>query len=221
MRQDNGKTMNRPSNHQCAPMRGAGFTLIELLVVIAIIGILISLVVGAVQSVVRSRKIAQAQSEVQAIAVATEEYRRLFREIPLATNWYDPRGSGGPYGNDCWYVSGMAPDALAAEFYNRLLGSNETQVVLLKIERIEGVNSTNGVLRDPWGTPYDFYLDSNYDGRIDLDPYRPSGWFIRIQQDITIFVRSRGPDRNAGARPPSMSDDVTWPPFETIRWLGW
>lgn len=196
-------------------VRGSGFTLIELLVVIIIIGILVSIITGAVQSVIRDRKIAQAKAEVQAIAIATEEYRRQFGEIPLATNWYDPNSW------DVGYVEGLSSNSMAGELYNRLIGSNATKVVFLKIQRVEGVNSTNGVLRDPWGNPYDFYLDSNYDRRIDLGPYQPAGGYCRIVQDITIFVRSRGPDRRAGNEIYYQNDDITWPPLDSVRFTSW
>lgn len=176
--------------------------MIELLVVIAIIGILVGIVVGAVQSVVRDRKIAQAKSEVQAIAMAAEEYYRTFKEIPVWTNWYVPTA---PESADVRFVPGASTN-MGREFYDRLTGSNGLQMVFLSIQRIEGVNSSIGILLDPWRSPYEFYLDSNYNGTV-------AGLFGK---DCTIFVRSRGPNGLDNGNNPRTSDDITWPPLDTL-----
>lgn len=220
---------------RAAPEATTGFTLIELLVVIVIIGILVAIVVGAVQSVVRDRKIAQAKSEVQAIATAAEEYYRIFREIPLSTNWYHTASPPDGERSDCFFAPGVwastAPPtggapysdtsrpnnyAMAREFYDRLTGSNVLNKVFLGTHRIEGVNSTNGVLRDPWGVVYDFYLDSDYSGEVHFYNYGGGVAEAGMRKDCISFVRSRGPNRQLNSNNPRSSDDVTWPPLDTI-----
>jgi prepilin-type N-terminal cleavage/methylation domain-containing protein len=188
---------------RAVPGATTGFTLIELLVVIVIIGILVAIVVGAVQSVVRDRKIAQAKSEVQAIATAAEEYYRIFREIPVSTNWYNPTAADASY-------TPTGSVAMADEFYNRLMGSNEQSKVFLDIKRMDIAttptgNSSNGAILDPWKTPYAIYFDSNYDGVT-----------YGFRKDCTVFIRSRGPNKLQDPDSPSRSDDISWPPMDTI-----
>ncbi len=105
---------------------------------------------------------------------------------------------------------------MANEFYNRLTGSNEQSKVFLSIVRADGVNSTNGVLRDPWGTPYDIYMDSNYSGEMHFYNYGGGVTETAFRKDCTVFIRSRGPDKTINNNNARQSDDITWPPLDTI-----
>lgn len=235
----------RTKNKEPRTLHLSGFTLVELLAVIAIIGILVSIVAGAIQSVVYNRKVAQAKSEVQAIAAAAEEYYRTFREVPLSTNWYVPVNP--PFGDqsDCYFAPGNAqisvenppttgspyqnttrPDnyAMANELYNILTGSNSLGKSFLALQRVAGVNSTNGVLLDPWQRPYEFWLDSDYSGRISFQRFATNVWSTTIEKNCIIFVRSKGPNGKVDAYQsfqyvivnPPYGDDLTWPPVETL-----
>src|SRR3954452_420257 len=67
----------------------SGFTLVELLVVIAIIGILVALLLPAIQSAREAARRAQCTSNVKNVALAVLSYHDARREFPAAA-WVRP-----------------------------------------------------------------------------------------------------------------------------------
>ena len=73
---------------------GLGFTLIELLVVIAIIGILIALLLPAVQSARESARRTQCGNRIRQVALAVVQYETVLGVYPPAAQIAPPRWGG-------------------------------------------------------------------------------------------------------------------------------
>lgn len=88
-------------------MKRAGFTLVEILVVIAVIGVLIALLLPAVQAARESSRRTQCRSNLKQIALAINEYvdrQGLEGRFPLVAD--DPRTQN-------WYRFPSLPEVLA------------------------------------------------------------------------------------------------------------
>src|SRR5215510_8400497 len=88
--------VSQPSRHR------SGFTLIELLVVIAIIGVLVALLLPAVQAAREAARRAQCTNNLKQIALAVATYEDSLKIYPT-----------GRMGCDCWTddVCGTRPSS--------------------------------------------------------------------------------------------------------------
>jgi len=110
--------------------RRSGFTLIELLVVIAIIGVLIGLLLPAVQKVREAANRTSCLNNLHQISLAAQNYHSAFKVFPPGTNfspkspknpWWDKPGPTGPFTGVLAY---LLPYMEQDNVYQQMVGNN-------------------------------------------------------------------------------------------------
>ena len=100
-----------------------GFTLVELLVVIAIIGILIGMLLPAVQSIRESARRADCLNRLRQIGIATINFHSAFEVFPPARLYPHPdeiSGSGVlPYGQQASWLVRILPQIEQQNLYDQ------------------------------------------------------------------------------------------------------
>ena len=160
----------------------SAFTLIELLIVIAIIVVLASVLLPAMNSVMKKAEATKARVEAKSLVNAWKAYFNEYGRWPVGANYKlfedaiflgdkqnaDEASSTGivmianvmtniMYPNASLYA-GMNMHPICTEY-------NAKREVFLTYQA-DSVN-TNGDMVDPWGNPYKVMFDVNRDGKVD------------------------------------------------------
>lgn len=98
-----------------------GFTLVELLVVIAIIGILVGLLLPAVQSAREAARRMQCSNNVKQIALALHNYESTYRKLPAGCTYSGtPRGGAGTHSFGHSFIGAILPFLEQSAAYNAM-----------------------------------------------------------------------------------------------------
>ena len=128
--------------------RAAGFTLVELLVVIAIIGVLVALLLPAVQAARESARRSQCSSQLKQLGIALHNYHDVWKVFP-------PRRGGTGTGVTSFWGNGDRRSAFVA-----LLPFYEQQSLFDRIEAGGDVDTSGNVFGP--GGPVAWYATTQY-----------------------------------------------------------
>ncbi len=110
-------------------MRGRGFTLVELLVVIAIIGILVALLLPAIQAAREAARRTQCNNNLKNIALGLQNYHDTYKVFPMGVSGRRQIGvdnfpDGQRLGPSWWY--GTLPFMEQRNIYDKIAGEYKT-----------------------------------------------------------------------------------------------
>ncbi len=180
--------------------RKRGFTLIELLVVIAIIGILVALLLPAVQQAREAARRTSCKNNLKQLALALHNYHDIYNVLPPGyIHRFGPSGSEANHAGLAWGAM-LLPQLEQSNLHRQIdprvpiwhpenQAAREMQLAtfLCPTDRYS-VNTNRFVVRDPNGSPVEKYAAASYaanwgpaDADINLDatPEQSRGVFYR------------------------------------------
>ena len=115
--------------------RNAGFTLVELLVVIAIIGILVALLLPAIQAARESARRASCENNLRQLGIALQNYHQAFKQFPPNSSW----DSLKPTERKGSMLVKLTPYLEETTFYDRLDFRSDVQDQIEKDKSLAGM----------------------------------------------------------------------------------
>jgi prepilin-type N-terminal cleavage/methylation domain-containing protein/prepilin-type processing-associated H-X9-DG protein len=131
-----------------------GFTLVELLVVIAIIGILVALLLPAVQAAREAARRMQCSNNLKQLGLAMHNYHDVHKKFPALGSWANP-GLGVNTQRSYSFAMFTLPYVEQSPLYDAIMGQARP-------------NGTG--LPDPWTTTSNAWNNANW--RVDMPVYR-------------------------------------------------
>ena len=142
----------RPVTHDS--QRRRGFSLVELLVVIAIIGVLVALLLPAIQAAREAARRSQCQNHLRQLGVAVLNYEGAYKRLPPSVaidfDTADPPANNGAWGVHGRILPFLEEGALADKLDLTKAWDNQTPIDGLKIDVFVCPSDTDApMIRDP------------------------------------------------------------------------
>ncbi len=176
------------------PVRGrAAFTLIELLIVITIIAILAAVAVPVGNKVIIAARKASAKNDCVQLVNSIKMFYTEYNRYPVAGG-----GAGeGPFDTnrqlmDVLMNNRNSPEV--AEMNPRGIAFFEPSKISKEAKGHGFVDGTRD-FNDPWGTPYQVYIDVDYDEHVEV-PRMYSQQTSNSTLPKGCIAHSAGPDRD-------------------------
>jgi prepilin-type N-terminal cleavage/methylation domain-containing protein/prepilin-type processing-associated H-X9-DG protein len=191
------------TDSHCCERRGSrGFTLVELLVVIAIIGVLVALLLPAIQAARESARRAQCFNRLKQMGLAAINHESAQKYFPTGGwgwGWAgDPDRGYGLQQPGGWYYNSL--DFLEQSNIRRIGGDGDSA-------NITTAQKTEGAKRI--AMPLNEYVCPTRPGS-PTKPYTHSTAFVNITIVANSQVARNDYAANAGDRPPSDNAGDTW-----------
>ena len=202
---------SQPRNH--------AFTLVELLVVIAIIGILIALLLPAVQAAREASRRSSCTNNIKQICLGLQNYHDVNKSLPYGCLYN--------YGNTAVrilpFIEQTSVYALIEPKFKVTAATDPDKITVQSYDgaprELFGVCVAKGADGKNIGETAisTFFCPSDSTGRTLVSIHQESGWPMAYP---TCYAASGGPSRDGHLNRPECPDSATWYANNTSEWTG-